>query len=254
VDLLQAKVQFEHVKQNQKESRLENARKYRKAKQAAETETEKQTRLGNAREYRKAKRASETEHEKQTRLENAREYRKAKRASETENEKQTRLESARNCEKRKRGQETEIEKQTCLASASQNKRKRLCSTHIVSQQDYLNKFDIEKDGGIHEQSWAKFNINKFYKSIEFFINQCTICKEAWPLNSKPRSPDCYICSRCCRDTKSPRKFSLENSMIPSPVPTELQNLTQVEEMLIAHALPIMRVYIKPGGQRGYSYN
>ena len=41
-------------------------------------------------------------------------------------------------------------------------------------------------------------------------------------------------------------------MIPSSVPNELQNLTQIEEMLIARALPIMRVYIKPGGQRGYS--
>ena len=41
-------------------------------------------------------------------------------------------------------------------------------------------------------------------------------------------------------------------MIPSCVPNELQNLTQIEEMLIAHALPIMRVYIKPGGQQGYS--
>ena len=41
-------------------------------------------------------------------------------------------------------------------------------------------------------------------------------------------------------------------MTPSPVPHELPNLTQVEEMLIARALPIMRVYIKPGGQRGYS--
>ena len=37
-------------------------------------------------------------------------------------------------------------------------------------------------------------------------------------------------------------------MIPSSVPNELQNLTQVEEMLTAHALPIMRVYVKPGGQ------
>ena len=126
------------------------------------------------------------------------------------------------------------------------------STQNINQQDYLNKFDIEKNGSIHEQSWAKNNINKFSKSIEFFISQCTICQEAWPMNSKPRSPDCYICSRCARDTKSPRKFSLENSMIPSPVPTELQTLTQVEEMLIARALPIMRVYIKPGGQRGYS--
>ena len=33
---------------------------------------------------------------------------------------------------------------------------------------------------------------------------------------------------------------------------QLQGLTQIEEMLIARALPIMRVYIKPGGQRGYS--
>ncbi len=41
-------------------------------------------------------------------------------------------------------------------------------------------------------------------------------------------------------------------MIPSPIPHELQNLTLIEEMLIARALPIMRVYIKPGGQRGYS--
>jgi len=41
-------------------------------------------------------------------------------------------------------------------------------------------------------------------------------------------------------------------MIPSAVPLELQELTQVEEMLIEHAIPIMRVYVKPGGQRGYS--
>ena len=41
-------------------------------------------------------------------------------------------------------------------------------------------------------------------------------------------------------------------MIPYAVPCELQGLTQVEEMLIARALPIMRVYVKPGGQRGYS--
>jgi len=41
-------------------------------------------------------------------------------------------------------------------------------------------------------------------------------------------------------------------MIPSTIPIELQGLTQIEEMLIARALPIMRVYIKPGGQRAYS--
>ena len=69
---------------------------------------------------------------------------------------------------------------------------------------------------------------------------------------KPRIPDTYVCSRCSRDKKSPRKFSKENSKIPSPIPPQLQGLTQIEEKLIARALPIMKVYIKPGGQRGYS--
>ena len=41
-------------------------------------------------------------------------------------------------------------------------------------------------------------------------------------------------------------------MIPSAVPDELCGLTQVEEMLNTRALPIMHIYIKPGGQRGYS--
>ena len=47
-------------------------------------------------------------------------------------------------------------------------------------------------------------------------------------------------------------LQVDNTMIPAPVPIELQGLTQTEEMLIAQALPIMRIYIKPGGQRGYS--
>ena len=47
-------------------------------------------------------------------------------------------------------------------------------------------------------------------------------------------------------------FSVGNNMIPSPVPEALPGLTQIEEMLIARALPIMKVYVKPGGQRGYS--
>ena len=40
-------------------------------------------------------------------------------------------------------------------------------------------------------------------------------------------------------------------MIPSPVPKELQGLTQVEEMLIARVFPVISVYTKPGGQKAY---
>jgi hypothetical protein len=77
-------------------------------------------------------------------------------------------------------------------------------------------FDSTQNGGIEKQCWAKANINKFHKSVQYNISQCTVFKEAWPLKSKPRSP--YVCSRCCRDKKSPQIFSSENSMIPSPVP------------------------------------
>ena len=35
-------------------------------------------------------------------------------------------------------------------------------------------------------------------------------------------------------------------MIPSPVPDELKNLTECEQMLISRAFPIMQVYTKPG--------
>jgi len=116
----------------------------------------------------------------------------------------------------------------------------------------LKEFNNIENGPIHEQNWSKFNMSNFHNSIVFSTFQCTVCKEAWPLKSKPRSLESYVCSRCSRDRKYPKKFSLENYMIPSPVPAQLKGLTQIEEMLIARALPIMRIYIKPGGQRGYS--
>jgi hypothetical protein len=95
----------------------------------------------------------------------------------------------------------------------------------TNQQNYLQKFDITKNGGIENQCWAKTNINKFQKSIKFSIVKCTICQEAWPLKAKPKSLTNYVCLRCSRDKKSPKKFSCKNSMIPSCVPHELQNLT-----------------------------
>ncbi len=141
-------------------------------------------------------------------------------------------------------------KQKRSKQAKKQSRPKTVSQHKISQQEYLNTFDITQNGGIEEQSWAKANINKFHKSVQYTVSQCTVCKEALPLKSKPRVP--CVCSWYVRDHKSPRKFSYENSMIPSSVPTELQNLTQIEEMLIARALPIMRIYIKPGGQRRFS--
>ena len=47
-------------------------------------------------------------------------------------------------------------------------------------------------------------------------------------------------------------FSSDNDMDPGEVPPCLEGLTQVEEMLIARAHPIMSVYRRKGGQHGYS--
>ena len=46
----------------------------------------------------------------------------------------------------------------------------------------------------------------------------------------------------------PMLFSADNDMEPGRVPTCLEEMTQVEEMLIARACPIMTVYHKHGGQ------
>ena len=65
------------------------------------------------------------------------------------------------------------------------------------------------------------------------------CLEAWPVKSSSRSQKDseYQCVRWSRDKKHPKKFSKQNYMVPSAVPSQLQGLTQIEEMLTARALP-----------------
>ncbi|XP_066932700.1 uncharacterized protein [Clytia hemisphaerica] len=98
------------------------------------------------------------------------------------------------------------------------------------------------------------NIKDFQKSMKFSITQCQTCFESWPIKitSKVNSVNDFICTRCKRDKGTPKKFSADNNMKPSPVPEALKGLTQVEEMLIARAFPVMQVYTRPrGGQRAY---
>ena len=120
----------------------------------------------------------------------------------------------------------------------------------LSKNEYLQRFD-SSFGELHEQDWAKKNINDFHQSIQLAIQKCTICCEAWPVKSKPRNPSQYVCARCSRDKIVPKKFSKMNNMVPCRTPPELKNLTQVEEMLISGALPIINVFLLKGGQRAY---
>lgn len=96
----------------------------------------------------------------------------------------------------------------------------------------------------HDPTVVK-ELQKFHDNLKMCILQCTICFEAWPLtvNSK-KDKNNYICTRCTKDKGSPKKFSVENNTIPSVVPSELQGLSQCEEMLIARAFPVMQVYVK----------
>ena len=93
-------------------------------------------------------------------------------------------------------------------------------------------------------------MNQFQaKQTQWQNKKCIICNEQWPtqtcLNMDP-----YVCIRCQRD----KSYSLQKMTWTGPgtVPPCMQNMTQIEELLIARTCPIMSVYHKPGGQLGYS--
>ena len=92
------------------------------------------------------------------------------------------------------------------------------------------------------------NFHRAMNKLEY--RQCVTCKEAWPTNNG-LTLQIFECLRCKRDKGNPKLFSQENDMHPGCLPTALQGLTDIEEMLIARACPIMCVYRKHGGQRGY---
>ncbi|CAH3181256.1 unnamed protein product [Porites lobata] len=197
------------------------------------TVTEKNGQHKNKLRYIKRK-LSETNENKQCRHLKHRNYLKRVKYTETANERASRLMDKR---------------ATYKKNILENKRASYRNEKSETISDGQNKSCANP---IHEQKQAQNNMNIFHKSNEFSVSQCTVCFEAWPLKSNPRRANHYQCQRCTRDKQQPKKFSKENDMLPSLVPLQLLGLTQVEEMLIARALPIMRVYIKPGGQRGYS--
>ena len=143
-------------------------------------------------------------------------------------------------------------KKRTYSSKTENSKKQKISTSLSEVQKYYASFDAKTSERLSKQPWAVENLMNFQKSLKFNIYHCTVCLEAWPTSKACRKCTNFVCGRCKDDRKSPKLFSAENGMIPSKVPGELQGLTQTEEMLIARALPVVNIYIKPGGQRGYS--
>lgn len=92
-------------------------------------------------------------------------------------------------------------------------------------------------------------MKKFHEHVNKWEQRlCIMCHEIWL--TKP-TPDPFTCTRCKRDKHNPKLYSSGNCMDPGEVPPCLQGLSQVEQMLIARANPIMCLYRKHGGQRGY---
>ena len=70
------------------------------------------------------------------------------------------------------------------------------------------------------------------------MNVCSICNECYPGIATQKFYGAYGFYRCILEIKGHR-FSLENNMDLGIQPLVLAVLTQVEEMVISHANPIL---------------
>ena len=79
---------------------------------------------------------------------------------------------------------------------------------------------------------------------------CHVCHESYVGIQVHNLNTCPMCVRCLR-VGTNHRFSAMNHMDPRTQPRVLEDITQVEEMLIAHASPILQVMHSIGGQYKY---
>lgn len=84
---------------------------------------------------------------------------------------------------------------------------------------------------------------------KFEIEVCTICNRSFP-GLKVTNGRCNY----CKDHTNNNKYSAENNIDPGPVPPELQDLTYIEQLLIARVHSIVSIFRIKGAQYGYSGN
>ena len=123
----------------------------------------------------------------------------------------------------------------------------------MTREEYFDHGWVASTLPHEQQPWVVSSMNSFHlKQNKWQQRLCIICHEAWPTRTcLSQDPAHFTCTRCKRDKGSTKLYSQGNDMHPQEVPPCLQGLSQIEEMLIARACPIMCVYRKHGGQRGY---
>ena len=236
--------QYECESSEHRQARL--ARKRQRTRE--ETEEEREDRLASRRQRKR----EETEEEREDRLAS----RRQRKREETGEEREDRLASRR----QRRREETEEEREDRLASRRQRRREeteekredRLASRRQRRREETEEKREDRLASRRQLRSNLESSLSKFQDKQEQWQHaKCSVCAEQWPVRKSNTDLDSYICLRCSRDKRSPKMFSAHNDMDPGSVPSCLEGMTQIEEMLIARACPIMTVYRKHGGQRGY---
>jgi hypothetical protein len=93
---------------------------------------------------------------------------------------------------------------------------------------------------------------KFHDRIDRLaqVQMCHVCEESYVGIQVFNTNTGPMCMRCRREGTH-HIFSSHNHMDPGLQPRVLGVLTQVEEMLIAHASPILQVMHSIGGQYKY---
>ena len=241
----------------EREKRLKIIRDNKASRRALETTEQREKRLGTNRKQAALKRASETGHERERRLRSMRELAAKKRATESSQEKELRLRGRRERAAVKRHSENRPEtvetgrRNETRKAADNRRRNERAALFEAQRNEYLHNrgWANPENRGLHHEEWAQEEMAAFHRFEENLRHyHCVICKEAWPLSASRQQ--IFTCSRCKRDRKPCRLYSAENDMDPGSVPAELQDLSEVEELLIARAFPIMSIYRKHGGQRG----
>lgn len=101
--------------------------------------------------------------------------------------------------------------------------------NVSRQQVRTNRPTIQSDADI-------IFMNNFISSIQSYsYHKCGNCNQLHFVQQKPN----YVCSQCM---KNPHKFSAVNNMQPGDMPSELKDLTHIEQMLIARVQPVLRIY------------
>lgn len=186
---------------------MQKKRANSKKQLSRETAEKRQERLAKKGANNKEQLSRETAEKRQERLAKMRANNKKQLSQETTEKRQERLAKIRANQKKQLSTETDEKRQQRLAKRRANYKKTiLCAKE---REERLI------DSPIHEQTQAKHNIDMFHNSNIYTVYQCSLCQEAWPINFTPRLHNQYQCSRCTNDKELPKKFSKENSMIPS---------------------------------------